>query len=145
MNRTLLAILVSIPLACAPLIAGAQSGPADATLDISSKSVAVGVGYTQGKDTLHYQGTSYPVDVKGLSAGQVGVSSMTAAGEVYHLANLQDFDGNYTAVSAGAAVAGGGTAITMQNQRGVLITPRATTGGLDVRLSVDGFSLKLAQ
>jgi hypothetical protein len=81
--------------------------------------------------------------LKGLSLGEVGASSLTASGEVYHLASVQDLDGNYSAVSAGAAMAGGGTAITMQNQKGVLIKLHGTTQGVDLRLAVDGLSVKV--
>jgi hypothetical protein len=59
--------------------------------------------------------------VKGLSVGDVGITSADASGSVYHLAKLSDFDGNYTAAGAGATVAGGASADIMKNQNGVEI------------------------
>jgi hypothetical protein len=50
--------------------------------------------------------------------------------QVYNLAKIEDFDGNYTAVSAGATVAGGGSATAMQNQNGVVIKMHSTNQGL---------------
>jgi len=143
MNRTLAAVLVSVSLACAAPFAAAAEKP-DATIEVSGDTVAVGVGFTEAKGTLHYRGKSYPVALKGVSAGQVGVSNFTAVGEVYHLARVHDLDGNYTSVSAGAALAGGGTGSAMQNQKGVVINLRATTEGVDLRFSVDGVSVKVA-
>jgi hypothetical protein len=145
MNRTLAALLVSASLVCVAPFASAEKAAPDATIELSGKTVAVGVGYTEAKGTLHYQGKSYPVVLKGLSAGQIGASTITAAGEVYHLASVKDLDGNYTSVSAGVALAGGGTGTAMQNQKGVVINLRGTTEGVDLRLSVDGVSVKVAQ
>ncbi len=41
----------------------------DATLRLSSKAVAAGVGFSWGKGTLTYKGKDYPISVKGLSLG----------------------------------------------------------------------------
>ena len=126
-----------------PAMALAASQEPDATIELSGGTVAVGVGYSWGKGTLHYQGQAIPVKVKGLSVASVGAESIRASGDVYHLANLQDFAGNYTAVSAGATVAGGGEATAMQNQNGVVIKLRSTTQGLAFNLSVEGVAISL--
>ena len=107
--------------------------------------MAVGVGYVQASGTLHFQGQDYPVHLQGLTVGEVGGGTITATGDVYNLSNLNDLDGNYVAVSAGAALGGGGDGTAMQNQNGVVIKLRGTTQGADVNLSIDGFALKLAR
>lgn len=145
MNRTVAAILVSLSLAASPLVAHAESTKPDATLEITGKTVAIGVGFTEAKGTLHYQGRSYPVQMQGLSLAQAGASNIDATGEIYHLNRLQDVGGNYAAASAGAAVVDGRTETTMQNQNGVVIKMHAKTEGVDLRLSVDGVALKLMQ
>ena len=145
MNRTYAAILMSLSLAASPLIANAESTKPDATLEISGNSVAVGVGFTEAKGTLHYQGQSYPVHMHGVSLAQAGASNIEATGEVYHLNRLQDVSGNYAAASAGAAVVDGHTETTMKNQNGVVIKLHARTEGIDLRLAVDGVSVKLSQ
>ena len=70
---------------------------------------------------------------------------MTATGEIFNLRQLQDINGNYTAATAGAALAGGGTETTMKNQKGVAIKMHATNAGVDLRLSIDGVSVKVSQ
>jgi hypothetical protein len=138
-------MLLSLALASAPLIASAEGTAPDATIDIRGTTVAAGVGYTEAQGTLHYQGHSYPVQLKGLSIGQVAAAKITATGEVYHLAELSDFDGNFTAVSAGFAVGGGAGGSAMQNQKGVVMKVHSTAEGVDLRLSVDGLSAKVTQ
>jgi hypothetical protein len=64
---------------------------------------------------------------------------------VYNLRKLDDLNGNYVAVSAGAALGGGSDGTAMQNQNGVMVKLRATTQGADLNLSIDGFALKLAK
>ena len=91
----------------------------DATLSITGKSLAAGVGYTWGTGTLRYKGKSWAVKVDGLTAGQVGISSLTANGSVYDLKKLGDIDGNYTAVVGGGPMGGGGGGLVMRNQNGV--------------------------
>src|SRR5262249_43097463 len=115
----------------------------DATIDFSGGTVAAGIGYSWGKGVLHYQGKSIPVTLKGLSVATVGVGSVKASGDVYHLANIADFEGNYTAASAGVALAGGGSVSAMENQNGVVIKMRSTTQGVEFKLSVDGVAIKL--
>jgi hypothetical protein len=117
----------------------------DATLKLSGGSVAVGIGYSWGGGTLTYKGKTYPVEVKGLSVGDVGATKVEASGSVYHLAKLSDFDGNYTAAAAGATVAGGASAATMKNQNGVLINLVSTSQGLKFTFAAAGVDLKIKQ
>jgi len=110
--------------------AQAASKP-DATLRLSGRSVAAGLGVSWGRGTLTYKGKDYPVSVSGLSLVKVGISKVTASGRVYNLKSLRDFDGNYTAVGAGVTLAGGGSAVSMKNQNGVRVDLSATTRGVD--------------
>ena len=115
----------------------------DATLRLSGKSVAAGIGFSWGKGTLTYKGKDYPVSVKGLSLGKVGISGVTASGEVHNLKKLQDFDGNYTAAGAGLTLAGGGSAIAMKNQNGVRVVLHATTRGVDLTIGGAGVDMAI--
>jgi hypothetical protein len=144
MNRIVSAIALFVTFAFAPLASSATGTP-DATLDLSGSRGAVGVGVVQARGTLHFQGRDYPVQVQGLTVGEVGGATITASGEVFNLSSINDLDGNYVAVSAGAALGGGGGGTAMQNQNGVVIKLRGTTQGADVRLSIDVFALKLAR
>jgi hypothetical protein len=123
-------------------VAYAEDQP-DATLKLSAGSVAAGIGYTWGGGTLTYKGKTYDVEVSGLSVADVGVSKIEAKGSVYHLKKLEDFDGNYTAATAGVTIAGGGSATAMQNQNGVVVQIVSTTQGLKFALAASGVSMKI--
>jgi len=112
-------------------VAHAQEETQDATLTLSSGSVAAGIGFTWGSGTLTYRGKVYPIDVKGLSIADVGISELETTGKVYNLKNLDDFDGNYMAVEAGVTLGGGGVVSTMKNQNGVRINLVSTTQGVE--------------
>ena len=121
----------------------AKEGKPNATLRLSGKSLAAGVGFSWGKGTLTYKGKDYPVSVRGLSLVKVGITKVTASGEVYNLKNLHDFDGNYTAAGAGLTLAGGGSAIAMKNQNGVRVVLGATTRGVDVTIGGAGVDMAI--
>ena len=137
--------LVAIASAVSLLVglALAQAKKPDATLTLSEGSVAVGIGWTWGKGTLAYQGKNYPVKVQGLSVGEVGVTSATAAGDVYNLKKLADFDGNFVAGGAGATIGGGAGVTAMKNQNGVVIEMKSTTQGANLKLAAEGLKLSV--
>jgi len=115
----------------------------DATLKLSAGSVAAGIGVSWGGGTLTFKGKDYPINVTGLSVGDVGATKIEASGKVYDLKSIDDFNGNYTAVAAGAAVAGGGAVTSMRNQNGVTVDLVATTQGVKFTLGGAGVSMSL--
>jgi len=123
--------------------AQAKNETPSATLRLSGGSVAAGVGVEWGRGTLTYQGKDYPVAVKGLSVGDVGVTSIEASGKVFNLKKLSDFNGNYTAVDAGLTAAGGAGVAAMQNQNGVTVELVSTTRGVEVGLGGAGVDMKI--
>jgi hypothetical protein len=130
--------------AAAPLRAADTKKPGpDATMKLVSKSVAAGLGISWGTAKLHYQGKYYDVVVDGLTIGSVGVSAVTALGRIYHLAKLEDVDGHYVAVTAGATVGGGAEGLIMKNQNGVEIHVTATTQGVSLTMGAAGVKLFL--
>jgi hypothetical protein len=142
MHRNVMGLIAAVCVGIASTYAVAASKP-DATLKLTGKSVAVGVGFSWGNGTLNYHGKHYSFSVDGLAVGDVGASSITATGNVYHLKRIEDFSGNYTAASAGAAVGGGGGASSMRNANGVVINLKATQRGVEFKAGVDGVKLKL--
>ena len=123
--------------------AAGKSMRPDATLQLRSGSVAAGVGISWGKGILTYQGKEYLVSVNGLSLGKVGITKVTASGEVYNLKSLQDFSGNYTSTNADLTLAGGHSGVTMKNQNGVKVVIHATSRGVDLTVGASGVDLKL--
>jgi hypothetical protein len=122
--------------------AAKQEGP-DATIQLSSGSFAAGIGFSWGSGTLTYKGKDYPISVKGMSLGKVGLSKATARGNVYNLRHLRDFDGNYTSTGVGMTLAGGRNAAAMKNQNGVKVAVYSTTRGLDVTIGGAGVEMRL--
>src|SRR6188474_3377291 len=100
------------------------------TVTLTSKSVAVGVGVSWGDGVLDYRGKKYKFSVKGLDVLDVGVSKVTAKGNVSNLTKVEDFDGNYVLTSAGATVGGGASTGALKNQNGVTMTLTSTNKGL---------------
>jgi hypothetical protein len=141
---TRLVAVVSLVVVVAGLAVAQPRNP-DATLTLSEGSVAAGVGFSWGNGVLTYKGKTYPVQVEGLSVGELGVSRATAKGEVSHLGKLADFAGNYTAVGAGATAGGGAGTTVMRNQNGVVIELQSTTQGASLRLGAEGVRLTLAK
>jgi hypothetical protein len=143
MRMRMIAVLATVAMAGFLTAARAEEKKPDARIELSGGSVAVGVGYSWAGGTLTYQGKKYEVEVKGLSVGDVGITKAEAAGDVYNLNKLSDFDGNYTAAAAGATVAGGAGASIMRNQNGVEIRLVATTQGLKFTFAAEGVSMKI--
>jgi len=143
------AILAVVGLFLVSLVAGTSAISAqEATtgkVTLESKSVAVGVGVSWGDGVLEYKGKKYPFTVEGLSVVDLGVSRVSARGDVKNLKKVEDFSGNYTAAGAGAAVGGGAGAAALKNQNGVEMNLVATTQGVKLALAAAGVSIKLKQ
>jgi predicted methyltransferase len=137
--RVLAVGVLFVLIATPPTFAG---GP-DATVKITGKSVAAGVGISWGNGVLSYNGKEYAFSVTAISAGEIGVTSVELAGNVLNLKSLDDFSGNYTSLTAGATLAGGAGAVTMRNQNGVVMNLIAMTRGLSFDLGVDGVKVQL--
>jgi hypothetical protein len=146
MCRTIITLVavVSLCFAVTAAQAGKKKKP-DATLELEGGSVAVGIGFSWSGGTLTYKGKKYDVKVDGLSVGDVGITKSTLKGSVYNLKKLSDFDGNYSAVGAGATVGGGGSATTMKNQNGVTINLVSTTQGARLTLGAAGVNMQIKQ
>src|SRR5215470_15507145 len=124
-------------------IAAARADEPDATVQLHGGSIAAGIGFSWGSGELTYKGKTYPVSVDGISVGSVGITSADASGRVFGLKSLQDFNGTYTAVSAGLTAAGGGSVAVMRNQNGVVIEMTSTSQGVKVTLAASGVKFQL--
>lgn len=114
-----------------------------ATVTIESKSVAVGVGIVWGEGVLHYKGKDYKFKIKGLSVLDVGISSISAVGKVYHLKSLEAFPGTFNAAEASAAMGAGAGVQTMENQRGVVMNLTSTQAGVKLKLAAEGIDVEM--
>jgi hypothetical protein len=118
----------------------------DATLRLSGGSFALGIGVNWGSGTLTYKGKDYPVKVKGLSIGKVGMTSSSANGEVFNLKHLQDFNGHYNVGAAGTrgvTLGAGRSGTIMSNQAGVIVRISSTQNGVAVNVTGGGVDMQL--
>jgi len=135
-----LALAVGVLFSTAALAADEEPS---GTVSIENMSVAVGIGYSWGDGVLKFQGKEYKFKVKGLSVIDVGVSEVSAVGEVYHLKKVEDFNGNYNAAEAGIAVGAGAGASIMKNQNGVVLKLTSTKKGIALKLASEGLEIKI--
>jgi hypothetical protein len=142
-NRTGIALAAVAALGLMVGLAQAKEKHGTATIKLSGGSIAAGVGVSWASGTLTYEGKQHPISVTGLSVIDVGITKLSASGTVSNLEKLEDFDGNYTAVGAGATVAGGGSAVTMRNQNGVSVHLVATTQGVKFTFGGGGVSMSI--
>ena len=133
----------STPTSTAPGTSMAAAQSDTGTVSVQSKSIALGIGVSWGDGTLVYHGRSYPFSVDGLSVLDLGVSNVSATGNVANLKRLEDFNGNYALAGAGAVVGGGAGAAVLRNQNGVEIALTATAQGVRFSLPASGVNIKL--
>jgi len=123
----------------------AQDKKPSGTVALESKSIAAGIGVSWGDGTLMFENKPHKFSVTGLSVVDVGISKVSAKGEVYDLEKLEDFSGTYVAAQAGATIAGGAGAVAMKNQNGVTMVLTGTTMGAQLTLAGKGVDVKLVQ
>lgn len=131
--------------AATPGAAQAQASPKpDATIDFSLFRAGFIVGGGGGSGTLTFKDNGYPLSIGGVSFGvTIGVARIEFVGEVYNLKQASDIEGTYTAVSAGAALAGGGGVAELQNSRGVRLRVSGRQIGLMVNVDLAGLQIRL--
>jgi hypothetical protein len=110
------------------------------------KSAALGVGASRGEGTLNFQGNKYPFTISGLSLVDIGISNFTGAGKVYDLRSPGDLAGTYGASQATFAIAGGVSAMSMKNDKGVSIVILKNEGqesGTQFTLGPSGMKIQM--
>jgi hypothetical protein len=113
-----------------------------ATIEVEAEQLRLMLGGASGKGVLRYQGKTYPFTLKGLTAGGVGYNKVTATGDVYFLKSPADFEGTYSAITAGATIGKGAGASQYQNGKGVFIQVKSKSEGLALTLGLGGVEVK---
>ncbi len=139
----LLSLTMIMLLLTAAVPGQARAQTPSGTVSIDLTSVAAGIGTSWGRGVLRYQGRTYRFRVSGLTVGDVGFSIISAVGNVYNLYRPYDLGGNYAAVGAGIAVAGGVGGVTMQNQKGVRIELYSVQQGVQLTIGPQGFNIDM--
>ncbi|MBI5593892.1 MAG: DUF1134 domain-containing protein [Deltaproteobacteria bacterium] len=143
MKRLKMGLVVLATLFFLAGIASARDNKPDATLKLTQRGVALGVGVSWGEGTLTFKGKNYPFTIHGLSINDIGISKVKATGKVFYLKNISDFSGSYFSVGSEATMVKGVGAILMKNENGVAIQLISLSKGARIKLSVDGVEIKL--
>ena len=114
------------------------------TVSISETQFALIVGGSTGGGVLTYQGKKYPFKCGGMSLGaNVGVSKLSASGEVYDLTDISKFPGTFTKLESSITLGGGMGGTVLRNENGVIMRLTSTSEGLQLNLSASGVTVKL--
>lgn len=116
------------------------------TITLDSTSVAIGIGVTWGHGVLTMNdGSTHKFKVNGLSVVDVGMSSISATGEVFNLVETSDLNGDFSTGEIGVTVIGGGSASAMKNNKGVVIQLKSKQKGLKFTLAPGGMKIRLVE
>jgi hypothetical protein len=131
------------------LLAHTSATPAqapDGTLKITRRTVSPGIGVEWGQGVLTYNGRDYPFSYRAGGTFRHVDTEMTTvelSGQVFNLKNLDDFNGRYHKVETGGPVSGGGSRVTMKNQKGVVVNVVSPVEGRKFDLTREGLDVEL--
>jgi hypothetical protein len=135
--------LAALVLLASAAVTAAEDVQPSGTVTIDTRAIAFGVGVSWGGGVLNFQGEEHDFKVRGLSVLDIGMSGVSAVGEVYHLDNVADFAGTYMAAEAGGAIGGGAGAQVLKNQNGVVMRLTSTKAGAQLKLAVEGVKVEM--
>jgi hypothetical protein len=96
-----------------------------------------------GGGTLQFRGEAYRFKIGGLGVGGIGISEMTATGEVYNLTDPRYLTGAYVQARYGVAVGRESTGeLWLKNDHGVVLKLKAEREGLALSLGGDAVYIK---
>jgi hypothetical protein len=124
-------------------VAQDQRAKQDATVDFTGSAIAIGMGYTWGSGTLHYQGKDFPFTASGMTLADIGGTTNVVSAEVYRLSKVEDFPGTYSIAQAGATLVGGGGIGYLENEKGVVLKVTSSTKGARLNLGVGGVEIAM--
>ncbi len=119
------------------------TAPPPPFVELEQTAIAAGIGARFGGGTLLVGGQEHPFKMTGVSLGEVGFAKIEASGVVQNLENVEDFAGRYVALEAGAAAGVGVSAVTMRNDKGVVITLQTDVTGVQLALAASGLTVEL--
>jgi hypothetical protein len=114
----------------------------DAQITIDETQFGFVIGGSVGEGVLNIDGKKHPFKIGGLGVGaNIGISKMSASGNVYDLKKLEDFPGNYGRVGGSVAAGVGTGGMTLRNEKGVTLELKGTTEGLQFDISASGVNI----
>jgi len=138
-----------VTLAAGPAAAQQRGRPdpnPDGSVEIEQVRVGVlAVGASVGGGRLRFRGEEHRFTVRGIEFGSLGVSSLSARGEVFNLRRIEDFAGRYaerTAPRPPGSPAGPETRF-LRNPAGVELRLRTDRAGGQWRIGEAGVTIEL--
>jgi len=122
----------------------AESAPLQyaGTVDINQTRLSFLVSGHAGGGVLHYRGRDYPFTIGGLGVGGIGVTKLTATGEVYNLPSAAAFPGMYSQFRTGVALGdNGGGKLWLKSGQGVVLKLRGTSKGIGLTMGADAVNI----
>jgi len=119
------------------------SAPPPPYVELQSRQVAAGIGFSWGSGTLSYEGRNHAFDVRGVRLGDVGIARLIGEGDVENLTELAHFAGRYWAAEVGAAAGKGASRIVLRNEHGVVIRLQTDLTGVALTLGAESFQIAL--
>lgn len=114
-----------------------------ATVSINETQYALILGGSSGTGILTYKNKDYPFKLGGLSLGaNIGVSKMSATGEVFDMSDVSKFIGTYTLIESGITLGVGGAGTVLKNENGVMMNLTSSTEGVQLNLSAGGMKVE---
>jgi hypothetical protein len=102
------------------------------------------VGVGGGRGILTFRGHHYPFTVSGMSFGAtIGASTNQLVGRALNMHAPGDIAGTYSAIGAGAALAGGAGGVQLQNEKGVILQLHGVKVGVELSASVGGVTITM--
>jgi hypothetical protein len=136
-------VMLFCALTLAATAAVAQSELPAAKVSFETTSIAAGIGFSWGNGKLRFNGKDYGFSIDGVTFVDFGVSKASAAGAVYNLAELAEFEGHYVAAEASVALGGGVGEMSLRNSNGVVMHLSSVSQGARLQLGSSGMSIKL--
>jgi len=146
MNRKLLGLIAGTILLLSNSFSAAEEP--DATIKITTRMAAPGIGLSWGDGVLIYKGQEIPFTFQANGLFRNVDESITAAelsGQVFNLKNVADFAGNYQKAQEQDADSGAGSSATMKNEKGVMVNLVSTVAGRKFNLSREGLKVALKE
>jgi hypothetical protein len=101
------------------------------------------VGVGGGEGVLTFKGKRYPFKVSGMNIGfTIGASTTKLVGQAINLNSPAAFEGSYSAIGAGGAVAAGAAGVQLQNGNGVILQLSGPKVGAEVSAAVGGVTVR---
>jgi hypothetical protein len=140
--RTLVsgAVLGLVAVASASTASQAETG--SVRVVFTKGGFIIGVG--GGRGVLTFRGHHYPFTVSGMSFGAtIGASTTQLVGRALNVHAPGDIAGTYSAIGAGAAVAGGAGGVQLQNAKGVVLQLHGVKVGVELSAAVGGVTVTM--